>query len=611
MYKNGFIKVSCCVPKMKLGNPIENVKEILNCLDNNKSSIALFPELSITGYTCGDLFFQDMLLEEVNIALKYFLKNNKYKGIVSFGLPFLEGGNLYNCAIIIKENKILGIIPKKFIPNNNEFYEKRWFKSGLNVNTKKINYLDQETFFGEILFSIKDKDILIGVEICEDMWTLTPPSSKYSMHGANIILNLSASNELYLKEEKRLNLINDLSRRNVCAYLYTSSGIYESCSDSVFSGTSIIYENGNLIKKNKKYNLENDILYADIDISKLNFVRRNTSYLKEYNEKSNIIIVETSIDEIDKFEFTDEFNKLPFVPNTCEYNAFLQISEIQENALLRRVSHLNNCKIIIGVSGGLDSTLALLVARRVVDKLNMDKKDIIAVTMPAYHTSNRTKNNAIKLMEKLGVTIKNIDLTNFIDEHFKLINHDKSLLDITYENAQARIRTLVLMNLANKYNGIVLGTGDMSELALGFCTYNGDQMSMYGINAGLPKTTVRFMTKCYALYCFNDVKDILEDIINTPISPELTDNNAENQVGSYEVNDFILYRYLICGDSKNRINYLLNLIYKKDLSGDVDKFFKRFFAQQFKRQALPDAPKIFNVSLSSRTDYRMPSDIKR
>ncbi len=614
MLKNGFVKVSCVTPKIEVGNPWYNVKQILRNIENNKASIIAFPELSLTGYTCGDLFFQSLLLNDVLKSLEFFLQNNKSKSIIILGAPLENEGSLYNCAIVIKENKILGVVPKRNLPNSREFFEKRYFKSIRNSSTNIIEINGNLYPFGHIIFNDSKNDIHFGIEICEDMWAPISPGSILSTKGANMIVNLSASNEVLGKEEVRRNAVLDKSRSNCGAYIYSNAGTFESTSDTVYSGHIMVAVNGELRAESKELSIEEKVLYADIDINKINYVRRNNTNIHEFDLDYNVINIDFSLDETE-FSFEKAFDNTPFVPKDDIYNNYKKITSILEHALYKRIKHTNSKSVIIGVSGGLDSTLALLICVKTFKMLNMDLKNIIAVTMPGLGTTNRTKSNALELMNKLGVTVLEKSIVESTNKHFELIGHDINVVDVTYENVQARIRTLTLMNLANKYNGIVLGTGDMSELALGWCTYNGDQMSMYGINAGLPKTLVRFVTQQYAVNDFIEIKDIILDVIATPISPELVENQkTEDSLGTYEINDYILYRFLACGDDEQRIKELLKITF--GLTDDktnayVNKFFFRFFTQQFKRQALPDGPKVLEVSLNARGDFRMPSDIKR
>ena len=615
-YKN-FLKVAAITPKIEVGNPKYNVSEMLKVLDECKASIAVFPELSVTGYTCQDLFFQNELLIDSYEAIRYFIKNNTFKGIVTIGAPFQMNGSLYNCAYIIQGNKLLGIVPKRSLPNNKEYYEKRWFKSSLNEELDSVLFDNVEVPFGNIIFKDIEHNINFGVEICEDMWASVAPSNIMAQYGANLILNLSASNEVLGKSDIRKNTVLENSRRNCGAYVYASAGALESTSDTVYSGHNIIASLGNLICETENFSVNTEVVYGDIDLGEINFKRRmNTNLHDDFKLNYKYQIVLFNLEESEDYDFEKDIDITPFVPKDNEIESFNKIANIQEYGLYKRMLHTNAKTLVIGVSGGLDSTLALLVARQTFDKLGKDPKDLIAVTMPGFATSDRTKNNAFKLMEDLGCTVLEKPINKISKEVFDSIDQDMDNHDVTYENVQARVRTLLLMNIANKTNGLVLGTGDLSELALGWCTYNGDQMSMYGINAGVPKTLVRFMIKYYALTKYKDIYKVLEDIIDTPISPELSDSSqkTEDAIGKYEINDYILNRYLSMGDDKERIRFLLNKGFNMnniETSKACDNFFKRFFQQQFKRQALPDGPKVLDISLAPRSDYRMPSDISR
>jgi len=618
MYKNGFIKVASVTPKLKVGNPDYNVKEMLEILSDIESSITVFPELSVTAYTCNDLFFQESLLKNTKKAIAYLLKNNPYNGILVIGAPLEVDGVLYNCAFVIQKNKILGIVPKFYLPNTGEFYEKRWFQSGFNIveNYSKVTYLEQEVPFGYVVFKNKEDNVSFGIEVCEDMWAPFSPGNILSLNGARMILNLSASNEVLGKREIRRRAILEHSRRNAGAYVYSSAGVNESTSETVFSGHNVIAQNSDLIVETENFNQDSEVIYGDIDLGKIDFSRRtNSSYRDSLNRyRHDFTEVVFDLEESKDYHFSKKFDSTPFVPKKHILDDFEKVAALQENALIKRIKHVRAKSLVIGISGGLDSTLALLIACRCYDSLKMDRKGIIAVTMPGLHTSAHTLKNALDMMKNLGVTILTIDINNHVKEHFKLIDHDGVTEDITYENTQARARTMILMNLANKYNGLVLGTGDLSEMALGWCTYNGDQMSMYGINVGIPKTLVRFMIYNYAIHKFNEeVRGTLLSIVDTPITPELTSNQkTEDTIGKYEVNDFIVHRVLRYGDTEDRISWLLPKVFdiKEDASSKYSSnFFRRFYSQQFKRQATPDGPKILDISVSPRGDLRLPSDI--
>ena len=616
--EKGFLKAALITPKVEVANPIFNVKEMIKSLENRNVHIAVFPELSITSYSCGDLFFHKNLLDDAYKGLQYFLKNNNFSGISVLGMPIVLGEVVLNCAVVVQNDKILGVVPKFYLPNTKEYYEKRWFNSGFDCidNYPSIELLKQEVPFGNLLFSCDD--LCFGIEICEDMWATISPGNLLSVNGADLIINLSASNEVLGKENIRKNAVLEHSRKNSGAYIYVSAGASESSSDTVFSGHNIVANNARLLKEINVFSLETTVLETDIDISRLKYERRiNSSYrdsVLKYRLKYQTVYF--SMPKIENFKFSLVWDKEPFVPKKNLKESFKRISSIQEFGLAKRLSYTNIKRLVLGVSGGLDSSLALLVAVGAFEYLKIDKKEIYAYTLPGLHTSNRTKHNANRLMELLGVSVKEIDLKKHIEDHLELIEHDKKTQDTTYENTQARARTMVLMNLANKLNALVLGTGDLSEIALGWSTYNGDQMSMYNVNGGIPKTVVKFMIKAYADYKYDgELREILYDIIDTPISPELIESQStEEIIGKYEINDFILHRYMIAGDINERIIYLLENVFGLEgkLAKDyVDNFFKRFFSQQFKRAASPDSPKVFDFSLSPRSDFKIVSDVKR
>jgi NAD+ synthase (glutamine-hydrolysing) len=525
---------------------------------------------------------------------------------------------LYNAAYVIQGDRLLGIVPKFYLPNTGEFYEKRWFQSGFSVveTTTHVTRLGQTVPFGQLVFESEDQSVSFGVEICEDMWAPVSPGNVLSLHGAKLILNLSASNEVLGKREIRRRAILEHSRRNAGAYVYASAGVHESSSETVFSGHNVIAQTGELLWETEHFNQQSEIIVADVDLDKIDFQRRiNTSYrdsLHRYpHPVQRVMIV---LDETADYTFARPFDATPFVPKTDIAVAFEKVAALQENALIKRLRHIGSAHVVLGISGGLDSTLALLIAVRAFDALGLDRSGIHAITMPGLHTSERTKTNALTMMRALEVSIQDIDINQHVKDHFALIGHDGTTQDITYENTQARARTMILMNLANQVGGIVLGTGDMSELALGWCTYNGDQMSMYNVNAGVPKTLVRFMISEYAKRIFTGaVQATLDAIVDTPITPELaSDQKTEDTIGKYDVNDFILHRVLRFGDGKERLVWLLPQVFELDNDSAmryVDQFFRRFYSQQFKRQASPDGPKILDVSLSPRGDLRLPSDI--
>lgn len=616
MYHQGFLKIALVTPSLEVGNPEYNVSEILKTIQTLDVGVTLCPELSITGYACGDLFYQDALIMNAKRQLKRLLDTSTFKGVLVVGLPLDIEGVLYNTAVVIQGSKLLGIIPKKYLPNTYEYYEKRWFNSGLDIQIKEVELLNQVVPFGDLIFEDNDKNIRFGVEICQDMWTNFSPGNALALNGANMILNLSASNEYLDKEASRRMVVVENSRRNAGAYVYVSSGMMESSSDTVFSGHNMVAVNGQL-RDEKFFNTpKTQVLLTEVDFGEIHFRRRHDTNLKDalHRVKMDITRIPVHFEDNPNFIFSKPLNELPFVPKPKQAKkAFEDIKRIQVQALAKRLLHVNMPTLVIGVSGGLDSTLALLIAHETYQFLGWDPKGILGVTMPGLGTSDRTKNNAVQLMSLLGITHQEISIVEETHKHFEMIKQDKNQTDITYENTQARIRTMTLMNLANKHNGIVLGTGDLSEIALGFMTYNGDQMSMYGINAGLPKTLVRFMVEMYASVHLN-LSEILMDIVLTPVSPELIkDQKTEDILGKYKINDFLLHRLLRCGDEPEKMVFLLKSIFQvddKEASTRVNYFLNRFYNQQFKRQVLPDGPKILDITLSPRGDFRMPSDIK-
>jgi NAD+ synthase (glutamine-hydrolysing) len=618
MYKHGFMKICLVSPKLAVGNPDYNVDEMLKALEGNKASIVAFPELGITSYSCGDLFFQKALFSDALNALKKLLEKNPYKGIIVCGIPLEIEEMVLNTAIVIQGKKILGVVPKFYLPNTKEFYDKRWFKSGFDCvkYVKKVDLLGQKVPFGNLIF-VADK-VKFGIEICEDMWATITPGNFMSVNGANLIINLSASNETLGKDTIRRSSVLEHSRKNCGIYAYVCAGLGESTSETVFGGHNIVASNGLLLAEQANFSLETDMMCVDLDFDRNAYDRRSNSSFRDsiYKYPQEYQHIKFTLTESEDYSFNYVTDPTPFIPKKDVFTAFEKIASIQEFGLVKRLKHMGISHVLIGVSGGLDSSLALVIACRAFDRLSLDRKGIIAVTMPALATSSRTAKNALRLMKGLGVTAKQIDIQEHINDHLALLGHDQKTEDVTYENTQARSRTMILMNMANQYNGIVLGTGDLSEIALGWSTYNGDQMSMYNVNAGIPKTLVRFMIENYALHVFNeDVEQSLKDILATPISPELKmDQTTEAVIGKYEVNDFILYRFLACGDEPQRIEFLLQKTF--DLSVEKAKttceyFFNRFYSQQFKRQASPDGPKVLDFGLSPRSDFRMPSDVKR
>lgn len=625
-----FIKVGVACPKTKVGDVeynLENIKTLIEEGYSKKTKLLVFPELSITSYTCGDLFTQSLLLDASNKAIESLLEISKGKDmLIAVGAPLLHSYTLYNCAYIIFDGNLLGIVPKSFIPNYTEFYEKRWFSEGFGIVDTNVDlpFKNNIPFGTDLIFS--SGDFKFGFEICEDLWVAIPPSSNLSLMGANIIGNLSASNELVSKSDYRRSLISNQSARTLSAYLYSSAGVLESTTDLLFSGHLLISENGSILAENERFQRENQIMYSIIDVFKLNSERmKNISFrdsLKISQIKPRIvefILNDSTINEFDRF-----IDKHPFVPSSEEARKerCKEIFNIQSSALAKRFEHTGLKKAVIGISGGLDSTLALLVVVKTFDMLKISRENIITITMPGFGTTDRTYNNALTLCKELNCDLREINIVEASLQHFKDIGHDKDIHDVTYENVQARERTQILMDLANKEGGLLIGTGDLSELALGWCTYNGDHMSMYSVNCSIPKTLVRYLVKYVAeKESSAEVSYTLMDILDTPVSPELLpkDKNGEitqkteDIVGPYELHDFFLYHFIRHGSSPERILFLAKEAFRDDYDDITieqwfDKFLKRFFTQQFKRSALPDGPKVGTISLSPRGDWRMPSD---
>ena len=625
-----FIKVGSACPITKVADVDFNLDEIKKCIDKaieDQVKILVFPELSITSYSCADLFFQQKLLKKAEIAIENLCVFSEGRDILfTIGAPLEYDDILYNVAYLIFNGKILGIVPKSYLPNASEFYEKRWFSSGLNITSRKVNLPFQSDIpFGTNLI-FRSGDISIGVEICEDLWVTIPPSSFLSLAGCNVICNLSSSNELVSKADYRRDLIKNQSARCMSSYIYSSSGVFESTTDVLFGGHLLISENGGILSENERFNRENEIITAIIDVDKLKAERlknisfRDNKVLIPFNmETINFDFNNIAIDNFDKY-----IDKHPFVPNNPleRDKRAKEIFNIQSSALAKRLSHTGLKKAVIGISGGLDSTLALLAVVKTFDMLKIPRENIVTITMPGFGTTDRTYNNALDLCRHLGTDLREINIVPAALQHFKDIGHPVEQHDVTYENVQARERTQILMDLANKEGGLLIGTGDLSELALGWCTYNGDHMSMYSINCSIPKTLVRYLVDYVADHeSTPEVSKILIDILDTPVSPELLpkdkDGNitqkTEDIVGPYELHDFFLYHFMKHGASKERIEFLAKTAFKGVYDEDVidkwlNKFITRFFTQQFKRSALPDGPKVGSISLSPRGDLRMPSD---
>lgn len=625
---NGFVKVACATPKIKVGDCSYNAGEICKKIDEvweNKAQLLVFPELCITGYTASDLFWQKSLQDKAMKALTDIIAphTEEKEIVVIVGLPMSYENKLYNVAAVVYNGEIMGFVPKSYIPNYSEFYEARHFTSGKDVDgVKELKEEEEEISFGtKLLFRCENFDnFIFAVEICEDLWVANPPSINHSLAGATVVANLSASDEVTGKSEYRKNLIMGQSARTVSAYLYADAGEGESSTDLVFSGHNIIAENGNILAESKRF--KNETIYADIDLDRLTLERQKmTTYISE-DIKDEYEVIDIPL-KVCEFKFERKIDNAPFVPSdvTKREERCEEILSIQTMGLKKRLEH-TNCKCaVVGISGGLDSTLALLVTVRAFDSLGLDRKGIIAVTMPGFGTTDRTYNNAVDMIKQLGCDFKEVNISKAVKLHFEQIGHDIEKHDVTYENAQARQRTYLLMDFANEYNGMVIGTGDMSELALGWATYNGDHMSMYGVNAGVPKTLVRHLVKYYADTCDDKkLSDILNDVLDTPVSPELLPpkdgkiaQKTEDLVGPYELHDFFLYYVLRFGYPPKKILFLAEQAFKGQYDKDtilkwLKTFYRRFFAQQFKRSCLPDGPKVGSVAVSPRGDLRMPSD---
>lgn len=622
--QNGFIKVVAMTPHIRVADPIYNAERICECIDEgeeNKAKIMVFPELCITGYTCEDLFSQERLLQEAKRALMIITAHTDgVDALIFVGMPLEWENRLYNVAAVINCGEIIGFVPKTCIPAYGEFYETRHFAEGIQIPVM-IDFEGEEIPFGTNLLFTSDaiEGLCVACEICEDIWAANPPSTSHAVAGANIIVNLSASNETIGKDSYRQMLVKSTSARLICGYIYASAGEGESTQDLVFGGHNIIAENGTILAEVKKFTCES--IYSDIDVKRMQSERRRMNSYAPVNDKEYMTIPFGIVRE--ETELTRTFAKHPFVPADVETRKARceEILSIQSYGLKKRLAHTGAKNAVVGISGGLDSTLALLVVVKAFDLLGLDRKGIKAVTMPCFGTTNRTYDNACRLSEILGAELIEVDIKEAVSVHFKDIGQDTSNHDVTYENAQARERTQVLMDIANKAGGLVIGTGDMSELALGWATYNGDHMSMYGVNAGVPKTLVRHLVRYYADTCEDEkLSKILLDVLDTPVSPELLpptegeiSQKTEDLVGPYELHDFFLYYMLRWGFSPEKVFRLAVSAFSDDY--DIDTiyqwlvtFYKRFFSQQFKRSCLPDGPKVGSVAVSPRGDLRMPSD---
>ena len=631
-----FVRVACAVPNVRVGDPLQNARNhcaILEKADAKKVDILVFPELSLTGYTCQDLFFQDSLNDAALAGLGEILNCSRlHPDVVAVvGLPVRLGCRMFNCAAVLSGGMVHGLVPKTYIPNYHEFYEKRWFSSGEDLHENQallqIPGMPAQTVpvLPKALFTLAD-GTAFGVEICEDLWTPIPPSSILALSGAEVIVNLSASNETIGKRAYRRELVTHQSAAAACVYAYASAGAGESTQDLIFSGQCLIAQNGSLLGQTEEPIVSETLLIRDCDLGRIRADRRSNKSFSDNASVFSAMLAQTKI-RLDVTPRSDgtlfPITKLPFVPavQTDRFARCMEIFRMQVAGLKHRLETIGS-KAVIGVSGGLDSTLALLVAVEAMRQLGRPSSDVYGVTMPCYGTSDRTYQNSLTLMEKLGISVKEVNIREAVDIHFRDIGHDKSVLNGTYENAQARERTQILMDYASVVGGIVIGTGDLSELALGWCTYNGDHMSMYGVNASIPKTLIRWMIAAIAeSESFASAREVLEDILDTPISPELLPPDAsgkisqytEDLVGPYALHDFFLYYMLRFGFTPTKIYALACRAFQGDFDGETIKkwmkaFYHRFFTQQFKRSCLPDGVKVGSVCLSPRGDWRMPSD---
>lgn len=630
----GYVKIGAAVPQLKLADCISNKKEILKLIrEANEKGIRVltFPELALTGYTCGDLFFQLPLIQAAEQALKEIAAETaELDMVIAIGVPVMADNQTFNCVALLHQGRILGLVPKTFIPNYSEFYEERWFASAGDLISEEISYAGQMVPIGADLLFVADgiPFLKIGVEICEDLWVPIPPSSYQSLYGATLLLNASASNELAGKPQYRHQLVAQQSSRCLAAYVYAAAGIGESTQDAVFSGHSLICENGSLLCETESFSRESQLVAADIDLEVLaNERRHHTTFMGQLSQPEaqrfyreiHFPMTESPLGKLDR-----HISPAPFTPDDAHLDARCQnIFQIQVTGLARRMEHAHANTLVIGISGGLDSTLALLVAAKACDYLGLSRDHVLGVTMPGFGTTDRTYNNALELMRSLGIQMKEISIKNAALQHFADIEHDPEIHDVTYENTQARERTQILMDLANKTNGLVVGTGDLSELALGWATYNGDHMSMYGVNAGVPKTLVRVLVNwvAHSKEVDETASRILLDVLDTPISPELLppdkdgkiNQKTEDLVGPYELHDFFLFHILRFGFRPAKVLYLAEIAFdgsydRETLLKWLKNFYRRFFVQQFKRSCLPDGPKVGALCLSPRSDWRMPSD---
>ena len=626
--KYGFIKVAAAIPSVRVADTEYNEQQVESLImqaEENGVEIVVFPELCLTGYTCQDLFRQQLLVTKAEEALLMLLNFTRKLDVISIvGLPVQIGSMLFNCAVVVQRGCILGVVPKTYLPNYNEFYEKRWFASATDLQAQDIYLAGSPVrVTPEPQLFLTCDGVRFGIEICEDVWAPLPPSNGLAMAGADIIFNLSASDELIGKHDYLRGLLCQQSARTMSGYVYASCGYGESTQDVVFGGNAMIIENGILLAESKRFSLEPQLVMQQVDVERLRSDRQNNTTFRTAQDGAQAIVTDCKLVSPREFELTRQFDAHPFIPKdedmrkSCE-----EILNIQTLGLVRRLEHTHSDRAVIGISGGLDSTLALVVTVRAFDLLKLDRRGIVGITMPGFGTTDRTYQNALQLMESLGITVREISIAKAVTQHFEDIGHDQSQHDVTYENSQARERTQILMDVANQVVGLVIGTGDLSELALGWCTYNGDHMSMYGVNAGVPKTLVQYLIRYAAQQPeFAAQSETLLDVVATPISPELMPADAagnivqktEDLVGPYELHDFFLYYFLRMGFRPAKIFLLAQQAFGRQYDKETIKrwlqtFCRRFFNQQFKRSCLPDGPKVGSVSLSPRGDWRMPTD---
>lgn len=632
--QNGFIKVAAAIPSVKVADCSYNVQQIESLIamaEGKGVEVIVFPELCITGYTCQDLFKQTLLLEQAETSVLMLLDFTRKLDIISIvGVPVVVGDLLLNCAAVIQKGDLLGLVPKTYLPNYSEFYEKRWFASSQDLQPSEIRFAGNKIVVTPqpTLFRTCD-GAMFGVEICEDVWAPVPPSCNLALSGADIIFNLSASDELIGKHDYLKGLLAQQSARMISGYVYSGCGFGESTQDVVYGGNAIAYENGQLLAESERFALDSQLIITQIDVEKIRNERRtNSTYINAQRGHDSRIVNAHTVMPRD-FELIRDVDPHPFIPKTNDMEKSCdEIFSIQVAGLAKRLVHTGCKTVVVGISGGLDSTLALLVCVRTFDKLQLSRKDIVGVTMPGFGTTDRTYNNAVNLMKSLGITLREISIADAVKQHFNDIGHDINVHDVTYENSQARERTQILMDLSNQLGALVIGTGDLSELALGWATYNGDHMSMYGVNAGVPKTLIKYLVKFVAMSEDSDeTRSILLDIIDTPISPELIPadeagnitQKTEDLVGPYELHDFFLYHIIRFGYRPSKIFMLARKAFDgsnpeapfyddETIKKWLTIFLRRFFNQQFKRSCLPDGPKVGSVSLSPRGDWRMPSD---